>query len=75
MPAEAAIAVQALLRRDGFEPVARVKLFGDLASHFRAKVEFPAEATDGIADEQFVRNVVDVLYRTRAAVSLEKAAA
>jgi RDD family len=64
-PAEAAVAFQALLRRDDFEPVARVELFADLAAHFRAKVEFPSEATDGITDEQCLRNVVDVLYRTR----------
>jgi hypothetical protein len=74
-PAEAAMAVQALLRRDDFEPVARVELFDALAAHFRAKVEFPAEATDGIADEQFLRNVVDILYRTRADVRAQKAAA
>ena len=42
-----------------------VELFGELAAHFHAKVEFPAEATDGVADEQFLRNVVDVIYRTR----------
>jgi len=64
-----------LLRRDDFEPLARVELFGDLAAHFRAKVEFPPEATDGIADEQYLRNVVDVLYRTRAEARIEKTAA
>ena len=64
-PTEAAVALQALLRRDELDPVARVELFAELAGHFRAKVEFPAEATDGIADEQHLRNVVDVLYRTR----------
>jgi hypothetical protein len=32
-------------------------------------VEFPAEATDGVADEQYLRNVVDVLYRTAQASS------
>lgn len=64
-PMEADIALQALLRRGEFDPVARVGLFGDLAAHFRAKVEFPSEATDGVADEQYLRNVVDVLYRTR----------
>ena len=63
-PAEAGVALQALLRRDELEGVARVELFGELAEHFRAKVEFPAEATDGIADEQYVRNVTDVIYRT-----------
>jgi uncharacterized RDD family membrane protein YckC len=65
-PAEAAIALQALLRRDQFEPAARIELFTDLADHFRAKTDFPLEATEGIADEQFLRNVVDVIYRTRA---------
>ena len=65
-PVEAGIALQTILRRDEFEPVARVEIFNDLAAHFRAKVEFPSEATDGVADEQYLRNVVDVLYRTRA---------
>jgi uncharacterized RDD family membrane protein YckC len=63
LPAEGAIALQALLRREEFEPVARVELFAQLAAHFRSKVEFPPEATDGITDEQHLRNVVDVLYR------------
>jgi uncharacterized RDD family membrane protein YckC len=74
-PAEASLALQALLRRDEFDPVARVEMFGDLAAHFRAKVEFPAEATDGVADEQYLRNVVDVLYRTRAETRPEKTVA
>jgi uncharacterized RDD family membrane protein YckC len=64
-PAEADIALQSLLRREEFDPVSRVELFGELAAHFHAKVEFPAEATDGVADEQYLRNVVDVIYRTK----------
>jgi uncharacterized RDD family membrane protein YckC len=64
-PTEAAIALQSLLRREEFEPVARVELFATLADHFRAKVEFPAEAMDGITDEQFLRNVLDVAYRSK----------
>jgi uncharacterized RDD family membrane protein YckC len=62
-PMEASIPLRALLRRDEFEPVARVELFAELAAHFQSKVEFPPEATDGIADEQYLRNVVDVIYR------------
>jgi hypothetical protein len=74
-PGEAALAVQALVRRDQLEPAARVDLFAQLAAHFRSKVVFPAEALDGITDEQYVRNVVDVLYRTgQAQVSAAKAA-
>lgn len=62
-PAEAGIALQALLRRDLLEPRARVELFEELAAHFKGKVAFPPEATDGITDEQYVRNVVDCLFR------------
>jgi uncharacterized RDD family membrane protein YckC len=65
-PAEAALALQALLRRDQFEPVARLELLADIAAHFREKVEFPPEASDGITDEQYLRNVVDVIYRSRS---------
>jgi uncharacterized RDD family membrane protein YckC len=72
---EAAVALQALIRREEFEPADRVELFAELAGHFRAKVEFPAEATDGVADEQYLRNVVDVIYRTTADKRGEKIAA
>jgi len=64
-PPEAQIALQALLRRDELEPNARVELFHDVASYFKNVVEFPQEATDGISDEQYVRNVVDALYRSK----------
>jgi hypothetical protein len=72
--AEASLALQALLRRDQLDPVARVELFSDLAGHFRSKAQFPPEATDGITDEQYVRNVVDVLYRTRTRTATKRPA-
>jgi len=62
-PGEAATALHALLRRDQFEPAARVELFRELAAHFRLKVAFPAEAMESIPDEQYIHNVVDVIYR------------
>jgi uncharacterized RDD family membrane protein YckC len=62
-PEEARVALLAVLRRDTLEPQARVELFADIADHFRSLVTFPEEATLGVADEQYVRNVVDVLYR------------
>jgi uncharacterized RDD family membrane protein YckC len=62
-PAEANLALQAILRREEFDPSARVDLFAKLAAHFRDKVEFPQETSDGIPDEQYLRNVVDVVYR------------
>jgi uncharacterized RDD family membrane protein YckC len=64
-PAEAGLALRALLRRDSLEAGARLALFAEIAGHFRAKVTFPPEATEGITDEQYVRNVVDVLYKRR----------
>jgi uncharacterized RDD family membrane protein YckC len=64
-PQEAWLALQALLRRDDFEPVARIELFRDFAAHFKSVVEFPAETTEGLADEQYVRNVVDTIFRSQ----------
>jgi uncharacterized RDD family membrane protein YckC len=63
--AEAAVALQAIARRELLDAEARVALFAEIGERFRSKVEFPLEATDGITDEQYVRNVVDVLYRSR----------
>ena len=62
-PAEAQIALEALLRRDTLELEARIELFQKLAEHFRELAPFPQSATDGLPDEQYVRNVVDTLYR------------
>jgi uncharacterized RDD family membrane protein YckC len=62
-PAEASIALQAIVRRDLLDPRARVELFAELAAHFKGKVQFPAEAVEGITDEQYMRNVADCLFR------------
>jgi uncharacterized RDD family membrane protein YckC len=64
-PQEAGIALQALMRRDELNPEARIELFRDIADHFRATVEFPEDAIFGITDEQYIRNVVDVLFREK----------
>ena len=66
-PDEARLALQALIRRDELEPAARVTLFNELAGHFKSLVAFPAETIDAMPDEQYVRNVVDILFRPRAA--------
>lgn len=64
-PGEATAALQAIVRRDELAPAARVELFAELAAHFKSLVEFPPESVEGIADEQYVRNVADVLFRPR----------
>lgn len=62
-PHEADMAMQALIRRDELDAAARVELFGKLAEYFKEILIFPQEATESIPDEQYVRNVVEVLFR------------
>jgi uncharacterized RDD family membrane protein YckC len=61
-PGAATLALDAILRRDQFQPRARVELFEDLAGYFRGFVEFPAESTEQLSDEQYVRNVAEILF-------------
>jgi uncharacterized RDD family membrane protein YckC len=62
-PQEASLAFQALLRRDEFGDADRVTLFADLKSCFAERVPFPQEVVEGLPDEQYIRNVVEILYR------------
>jgi uncharacterized RDD family membrane protein YckC len=61
-PAQAHIALNALRRRDALEPAARLQLFSEMARGFKAQVEFPEEATLYLTDEQYVWNVVEILF-------------
>jgi uncharacterized RDD family membrane protein YckC len=61
-PEAIGIAVRAAASRDGYEPGARVELFGELAEYFRGLVAFPEESMEGLTDEQFVRSVLRVVY-------------
>jgi uncharacterized RDD family membrane protein YckC len=65
-PEEARAALMALLRRDGYDPEARLEVFEALAQRFRERVRFPEETAIGLTPEQYVRCVVDVLFRARA---------
>ncbi len=62
-PELTALALQALIRRDQLDANSRLAVFKDLAGHFRQLVTFPPEVTEAIGDEQYVRNVVEALYR------------
>ena len=64
-PEVARVAWQALARRNELEAGARVALFAELASYIRSVTRIPEELDEGVPDEQFIRNVVDVLYVTR----------
>jgi uncharacterized RDD family membrane protein YckC len=65
-PFEAQIAVESIVRRNELDSQARIALFRDLSGYFKSIASFPQEATDGISDEQYVRNVVEALYRPKA---------
>jgi len=61
-PDEAGAALEAIIRRDEIDPAPRLELFDDLARHFQAKVEFPPEVLDGLSSEQYIRDVVQILF-------------
>ena len=60
---ERSLAMRALIRRDGLDDDARVRLFAGLREHFERVVRFPEAAVLGVSDEQYMRNVVDILMR------------
>ena len=64
-PAEAGLALQALLRRNALEPAARIRVFEGMAARFRLAGPLPDELVEDLTDEQLVRNVVDVLFHAR----------
>ena len=62
-PNEARVALDMITRREEIEPQYRLGIFTQLADHFRTKCEFPENVSFGLSDEQYVRNVVETLYR------------
>lgn len=61
-PREASIALNALVRRGEINPDERITLFDELATYFHKKLPFTKEFTGTISNEQYIRNIVDVLY-------------
>jgi uncharacterized RDD family membrane protein YckC len=61
---ESRLLLDALIRRDSLSPDARCDIYADLATLIHGKVQFPQEAIEGVPDENFLRNVVDILYKT-----------
>jgi len=64
-PTWIAITFEALLRRDQFDPAARLELYRELAGRFQAEADFPPAATEDLSDEQYLRNVLEVMARRR----------
>jgi uncharacterized RDD family membrane protein YckC len=65
-PEEATLALEAITRRDELEPSSRLELYRQVAEHLRSIVAFPEESLEGLTDEQYVRNIVDLIYRPSA---------
>ncbi len=63
---EACIALRAVLRREELEPGARNELFRELAGHLKELVKFPQEALDGMTDERYVRNAVEIIFNRKS---------
>ena len=59
----ASLVLESILRRQDFEPAERLRLFHELAEHFKTLAPYPPEAIEGVTDEQYVRNVADVIFR------------
>jgi uncharacterized RDD family membrane protein YckC len=62
-PAEARLALEAIVRRAELAPNSRLELYRQLAHRLRSLVAFPEETLEGMTDEQYVRNIVDLIYR------------
>lgn len=55
----------ALARRDRLNPADRLTLFHQIRSRFEAIARFPESATDYLADEQYVRNIIAALFERK----------
>jgi uncharacterized RDD family membrane protein YckC len=62
-PAEARLALESIARRAELAPSSRLELYRQLAQRLRSLVAFPEETLEGMTDEQYVRNIVDLIYR------------
>jgi uncharacterized RDD family membrane protein YckC len=62
-PGEARLVLEAVTRRAELEPDFRLDLYRQLAQRLRSLVTFPEETLEGMTDEQYVRNIVDLIYR------------
>jgi len=62
-PETAQVALEALLRREQLDPAGRLSVFAALAGHFRELVSYPPEVVEQISDEQYVRDVVEILFK------------
>jgi uncharacterized RDD family membrane protein YckC len=63
---EISLILRALTRRARLEPLARVALYRELAEYVKSRVSFSDESLLGQSDEQFLRNVADILFHRKS---------
>ncbi len=63
-PEQARIALEALRRRDDLDPSARLVLFAEISAGMKSLVEFPEEAILYLTEEQYVWNVVEIVFQS-----------
>ena len=61
-PEESHLLAEALRRRNELAIAARCDLYRDLAAYFKTKVSFPDSLLTDMSDENFLRNVANILY-------------
>ncbi|MBU1195547.1 MAG: RDD family protein [Proteobacteria bacterium] len=71
-PDLANLVLDARLRRNTLESAARIQVFHQLADHFKSLVLFPETATLGLSDEQYMRNILEILFNDDKTLSQKK---
>lgn len=62
---EAGLLLQALTRRDELGDDERLDLFAEMRDYFERKVRFPQDALDGLSDEQYIRNITEIVFERK----------
>ncbi|MBF0432627.1 MAG: RDD family protein [Fibrobacteria bacterium] len=57
------LALDALMRRDDFNPEGRLQVFGEIAAYYRNLVDFSEDAQRTLSDEILVRNIVEIIFK------------
>lgn len=63
-PGLADLALAALFRRQALDPEKRIILFARIADYFKTMVVFPQNALEGLSNEQYIRNIVEILFKS-----------
>ena len=63
-----AVMVEALNRREEFDPEARIRVFADIRAELDRLVHLPEDVVRGLSDEQWVRQVAAAIFRKRRVV-------